>query len=71
MNNENKIQIVADRVPCKKHAAPEEVPWWAWYGGLNGQVLVGVCGRRAKQAGFVGRVKRSSLVRTPFKATAS
>jgi hypothetical protein len=63
-----KIMTVAERTSCSKHKARPGIPCWAIFGGVTGNTVIGVCGRRARAAGMTGRIKRSSLVRTQFKS---
>lgn len=56
----SKIQIVADRVPCRKHSAVQGIPCWAWYGGITDSAYIGVCGDRISKV-FNGRIQAKSV----------
>lgn len=60
-----KIDTIIERTYCKRHMAYEGEPCFEIHGETslhNG--FRGVCNTRARKAGFTGRIKRSSLVRT-------
>lgn len=60
MNNNGKhIWSVMDRSSCKRHTADQGDPCFIIFG--SEKMLSGVCGRRIKRAGFVGKVSPTSM----------
>lgn len=54
------IQKIVLAQSCGKHQVPVGIACWDLETSA-GMMLQGVCNRRAKKAGFIGRVSQSSL----------
>lgn len=63
VNNTGKhIQHIMSQTSCKKHKASPDMPcFWMESSSDETHILHGVCGRRAKKAGFTGKISPQSL----------
>ena len=54
------VFTIIDRQKCSRHNAPSGTPCWHII-GENGFGNAAICNKRAKSAGFVGKISRVSL----------
>ena len=59
-DNTKYIDVVVERSMCVEHKSQKGSPCWALETSL-GNLMVGICNRRAKNAGFVGQINPKSL----------
>ena len=59
-NNENFVATVMERTSCKRHGVEEGVACWPMY-PVQGPPLSAICNKRAKRAGFDGKIDDKSL----------
>ncbi len=60
-DSEPKLQKVMDFGGCKKHNAPQGVPCFHIPKSIGSGYFAGVCGRRAKTAGFNAPISDKSV----------
>jgi hypothetical protein len=63
IENTKYIADVMERQACSKHGVPKGIPCYHLYRSV-GDILVGVCNKRARAAGFVGNIDPKSLNRS-------
>lgn len=66
LNEGKHINHIVNTTRCENHSSQEHVPCWAIEGGKIGNVVIGVCNKRIKAAGYNGTISPMSLqLKTP------
>jgi len=60
-NTGKHIQHISDSTECKKHKAPSGIPCFHIKHGSSFGYSAGVCGKRIKSAGFIGKISPTAM----------